>query len=432
MIQLPKRIIRILNTLEEKGYSAYCVGGSVRDSLLGFTPVDFDIATSAEPPELCAVFQGYRIIETGIRHGTVTVVAEGLPVEITTYRIDGEYRDQRHPDAVQFTSRIETDLKRRDFTINAMAYHPKTGLLDPYGGQIDLEKGCLRCVGVPAERFSEDALRILRCLRFSAQLGFYIDPDTKRAMILHCSRLTSISAERVQRELTKTLCGKAAQTTLQENAEILLVVIPELSKRICGQEAGGNPCGGWAQTLRAIGAAPADAQIRLALLLGGDAGALCGEGAVQSALQTASAVLSRLRYPKRLQKTVCDLIRFRGTPLPMKRICIKDLLRMLGEQGFFALLAVIRADLTAQQDQLRLQWLERAQAEARAMLEAGLCLRVKQLAVGGGDLLALGFPAGERIGLALCELLDLVLREQIPNEREVLLAVAGEQLRRER
>ncbi|MBQ4122015.1 MAG: hypothetical protein IJD35_08370, partial [Clostridia bacterium] len=218
----------LLEQLNQNGYEAFVVGGCVRDMLMGITPHDYDITTSATPDEVKRVFENYHVIETGLKHGTVTVMVNGEPVEITTYRIESTYSDSRHPDGVMFTRSLTEDLARRDFTVNAIAYNPTVGIVDPFDGQQDIQKKILRCVGIPHERFSEDALRILRLLRFASVLGFEIEAETADAAFCLKKKLVHVSAERIQVELCKLLCGKGAGKVLVEYCEILSAVIPEL------------------------------------------------------------------------------------------------------------------------------------------------------------------------------------------------------------
>lgn len=442
MIQLPYYVQTALRTLEKNGYSAYCVGGCVRDSLLDKKPQDWDIATSATPLESCGVFADFQTIKTGLQHGTITVILDGHTMEITTFRIDGDYLDSRHPETVSFTTDIEADLARRDFTINAMAYSDKSGIIDPYGGRTDLQRGLLRCVGDAGLRFSEDALRILRCVRFSSQLGFSIDPDTYAAAISACHQLSRISAERIQVELSKTLCGSYAEGVLRENAPILFSVLPELQPmEHCGQEMPYHIYDVWEHTLHALGASSAQLPVRLALLLH-DSGKPAVKtfdhkgqahfyGHAEVSTQIARDILRRLRYPKRLQELVCSLVKHHDHILPFKRMRIKRLLQELGAENFFSLMEVMRGDLSAQHPDLlpvRLPMLSQTIEAARDLLDNNACLSLSQLAINGRDLQDLGCPDGKRMGELLHELLDLVILEQVPNERERLLKIARRRL----
>ena len=226
--QLPPPVIKVINELESCGFSGYIVGGCVRDYLLGKTPMDFDMTTDASPKEVMECFKNHRVIETGIAHGTVTVVLDGLPIEITTHRTESDYSDKRHPDTVTFSKNISDDLSRRDFTMNAMAYHPRHGLIDLYGGAKDIKDKVIRCVGDPNQRLNEDALRILRGLRFASDLGFEIEENTRLAIFDYRELLKLISVERINVELTRLLCGKNAKVVLLNWVAVIGVMIPEL------------------------------------------------------------------------------------------------------------------------------------------------------------------------------------------------------------
>ena len=269
MINLPEQVRRALARLEAAGHEAFVVGGAVRDCVRGAgTGTDWDITTSALPEETETIFSGYRVIEAGMKHGTVTVLLDGEPLEITTYRVDGGYSDHRHPDEVRFTRSLREDLRRRDFTMNAMAYSPRTGVVDPFGGQADLAAGVVRCVGEPDRRFQEDALRILRALRFASALGMGIHPDTARAARDNRGLLTSVAAERVRVELTKLLCGADAERVLLEFPDILSVLLPEIGAMVCFDQH--NPHHDrdvWAHTAAVTAAIPAQPVLRWAALL---------------------------------------------------------------------------------------------------------------------------------------------------------------------
>ena len=268
-IQPPRQVLSLLDRLESAGFEAWVVGGCVRDSLLGKVPFDWDVTTSARPEETAACLEGERLLQTGAAHGTVALIPqEGRPIEITTFRADGTYTDSRHPDSVTFSRRLEDDLSRRDFTINAMAYHPGRGLVDLFGGRRDLEAALLRCVGDPARRFSEDALRILRCLRFASQLEFSIEPATGTALAEARGLLSVISQERVREELTKLLCGPGAASVLREYSQAVFAVLPELaSMKGCAQETPYHCFDVWEHTLHALDHAPRQPDLRWAVLL---------------------------------------------------------------------------------------------------------------------------------------------------------------------
>ena len=229
VIKIPPQVNRAIEILQNNGHSAYVVGGAVRDMLMGKTAHDWDITTSALPEETLESFSEFRTIETGLKHGTVTVIVDGMSLEITTFRIEGGYSDNRHPDKVDFTDRVEDDLSRRDFTVNSIAYSPQKGFADPFDGQTDIEKKIIRCVGNPDKRFGEDALRILRALRFSAVLGFEIEKDTAESIRRNYKLLSNISVERIFVEISKLLCGKDAGKILREFEDVIFFILPEIS-----------------------------------------------------------------------------------------------------------------------------------------------------------------------------------------------------------
>ena len=423
-----------LERLGQAGFEAWFVGGCVRDSLLGQTPGDWDVATSALPEETAACFAGLPQVDAGKKHGTVAVVLSGQLVEITTYRVDGAYSDSRHPDGVAFSPRLEDDLSRRDFTVNAMAWHPRRGLVDPFGGREDLSRRMLRCVGDPRRRFGEDALRVLRCLRFASQLGFSVQRETGRALWEFEGPLLTLSAERVREELTKLLCGEQAPQVLREYSGIIFTLLPELVPMCgCTQETPYHCYTVWEHTLHALGHAPQNATLRWAAFLhdSGKPGAkffspngvahFYGHAGLSE--QLAQGLLARLRFSNKERERVCSLIGAHSQALPLSEKRIKKLLGKQGEEWFFQLLDLMAADNSGKQPDLcppRLALIGEARELARSSLAQGACLTLKSLAVKGDDLLALGYAPGPGLGAALQALLDLVVAGEIPNEKAAL------------
>ena len=437
--------VRALELLERNGFEAWFVGGCVRDFLLGLSPGDWDITTSAQPEEILRCFQGFRCIETGIRHGTVTVLLDDQPVEITTYRSDGAYRDHRHPEEVRFSRQLEDDLSRRDFTVNAMAYHPERGLVDEFGGLHDLKSKNIRCVGDPDRRFTEDALRILRCLRFASRLGFSIEPATACALRRQKELLLEISHERVKLELEKLLIGDHAEEILREYADVLFVVLPELAPmRGCTQERPYHCFDVWEHTLHAVGAVPDEPIVRWAALFHD-----CGKPGVKTlepegtahfyghgkeSARLADICCERLRFSNKEREAICALVARHGEPLPMPEKRVKRLLGQLGEEQLFRLFALMRGDVSAQSPAVmeeRLSYLADCETLAKRLIEEGQCLTLRNLAVNGNDLLALGFSKDRLLGSALSILLDNVLNGTLPNEKEALLEEAKKLLQKE-
>ena len=394
-IRMDEGAAELLDTLHRAGYAAYVVGGCVRDSLLGLTPHDWDLCTSALPQQGMELFGAEKCIPTGLQHGTVTVKQGGGLYEITTFRTEGTYTDGRHPDEVHFVPDVREDLARRDFTINAMAYNAKEGLVDPFGGQADLQSGILRAVGVPHQRFTEDALRILRLYRFAARFGFAIDPPTAQAAQELCAHLDCVSVERIEEELAKLLSAPAPAAYLDE--KILGVVLPELSPEAL---AAAKPV---------VDACPAGEQalpVRLAALL-----LSLGEDGTRRTLR-------RLRCSNACIEETAVLVRevVPGVPVSLN-IYTRKLL------GKYNLCTVRRLAAlgTALQPEHAADFA--ALSELAERLDAdGVCCRVSQLAVNGRDLMAAGVPAGPGIRKVLEALLDGVIREEYPNERQALLA----------
>ena len=424
---------KALALLQAAGYEAWIVGGCVRDALLGLPPKDYDLTTSALPEETQRVFAAYPRIETGLRHGTVTVLLEGEPLEITTYRVDGAYSDARHPDGVTFTRSLRQDAARRDFTINAMAYAPGWGLQDFFGGQADLARGILRAVGAAEKRFREDALRILRALRFASVLDFTLDGETARAARACAPLLAAVSAERVSGELGKLLCGKAAGRVLRDYPDVLGVVLPEISPMVGLDHRNPHHCYDvWTHTTVAVDHVPPELPLRLAMLLHdigkpdtfslGEDGQGHFYGHPRRSVELAEGILSRLRFPRRTRERVLTLVRYHDAVLEESPQRVRRWLNKLGPEVFFDLLAIQGGDAAAQAPAYctRLDHLRRLETLARQVLDQAPCLTVRDLAVGGEDLLALGYR-GPAIGRALRALLDQVLSETVSNEKNALL-----------
>lgn len=444
---LPENISRALDMLESAGHEAWVVGGCVRDSLMGIIPHDYDITTSALPAETEQVFAGYRLIETGLKHGTVTVLADGSPIEITTYRVDGEYRDSRRPERVTFTRNIRDDVSRRDFTMNGIAYNPKQGYFDEFGGADDIKAGVIRCIGKPEKRFREDALRILRGLRFSASLGFEIEENTARAMHDTRELLNKISAERVFSELCGLLTGRNSHRNifrvLTEFRDIAAVIIPEFRE-----------CAGFAQHSRfhcfdvyehCVMSAQKAAEISagsecrlpltLAMLLhdigkpkrftlGEDGeGHFYGHAAVSADI--AEDILRRLKCSNALRERVCTIVRYHDVPLSDTDKSVRRLLRKYGLETVRDICLAHICDDSAKTPECAGRCGEwRAVLSRAKALAPSCCLTLKDLAVDGKALSGLMEPSPE-MGKALKFLLDEVINGNFPNEREFLLKEAA-------
>lgn len=431
---LPDDVKKIIGVLEENGYEAYAVGGCVRDSLLGREPDDWDITTSAKPEAVKALFR--RTVDTGLQHGTVTVLMGHNGYEVTTYRLDGEYEDGRHPKAVAFTDNLLEDLKRRDFTINAMAYSESRGLVDAFDGTGDLKREIIRCVGDARERFGEDALRILRAVRFSAQLGFSMETKTRKAVRKLSANLRLVSAERIQVEMVKLLVSPHPGYLRQAwELGVTAVILPELDAAM--KTLQNNPHHIWnvgEHTLKALEQVRADKVLRLAVLLHDFGKPLVRTtdedgidhfyGHAQAGAGLARDILKRLKFDNdTLSKVVC-LVKYHGTrPEPIEKN-VRRLVNQVGEELYPMLLEVQRADAIAKNPETRdkrLCQLEQIQEIYRGILERGECLGLKDLAVKGGDLIGDGMQPGKEIGRVLKLLLDHVLEEPEHNTKEYLM-----------
>lgn len=437
-MDLPHDAAWLLNRLGQHGYEAYVVGGCVRDALLGATPKDWDLCTSARPEEMQRVFADCRVVETGLRHGTLTVLRSGKPYEITTFRIDGAYSDHRHPDGVTFVRDVVRDLARRDFTVNAMAYHPQTGLVDAFGGRADLARGVIRCVGKPEERFEEDALRILRALRFASSYGFSIDPETDAAIHRLYPTLDQVAPERVRVELQKLLCGRGAGDILRAYPEVITFLLPEL-----------RPCVGfeqrtpyhrwdvWEHTVRAVDKVRPVEALRLAMLLHDSGKPACFElgedgkghffGHAKVSKRLAETALTRLRVDNATRDRVLLLVEKHDLDLSPERPLLTRRLSQLGEENLRDLMEVQRADALAKGTEDENEINARTDA-MRSALDALLlekpCVSLRDLAVHGSDLLSIGYARGPALGQCLNALLEEVISGRAKNDREALLALA--------
>ena len=430
----PQGVLMILNRLEQAGWEAWTVGGCVRDSLLGKKPSDWDICTAAPPSVVQALFgDSCSVIPTGLRHGTVTILTEGLPVEVTTFRTEGAYTDHRRPDEVHFVTDLHADLARRDFTVNAMAWSPLRGLRDDFNGQADLEAGVLRCVGQPLLRFEEDALRMLRALRFCSQYGFILEAKTFQGMTDRKELLKTVAGERVLTELKKLLAGPWAGKALLNSLSIMGTILPELLP-LEGYDQH-NPhhfLTLWEHTCQVVDGCPQEATIRLAALFHDVAKPCCrswdetgaahylGHGPLGA--EMVQSCLQRLKADGETLRQVTILVRCHDNPLPQTRKAMARLLGKLGPELTQKLLALRQADILAhspQTKEAKLPELAQARELMERLLEEQACLTVSQLVVGGRELMAWGIPSGPQLGATLRWLLERVL-EGTPNTPEAL------------
>ena len=448
-IQIPGYVARVLETLRESGAEGWLVGGCVRDALLGRAPHDFDIAVSTPPEETMRLFEGkFYVIPTGLKHGTVTVNADGHDLELTTFRRDGEYADSRHPESVTFVSDIESDLSRRDFTVNAAAWSPDKGLCDPFGAAKDAQSRLIRCVGRPEDRFAEDALRILRALRFASVLDFGIDPDTDRAIRGMYASLSDISKERIRVELMKLICGKGAVGVLLGYKEVVGHLIPEL--RPCMGYDPGNQrhkydvyehCVRTAAGIEipSYGVDKADeANLRLAGLLHDigkpESAVVCGDGKIRyprhesAGAAAAGGVMRRLRFDKASAFSVCRIIaRHDSYPKPNRNSVRRDIAEA-GERLWWQVEALRRADNLAKAEGAYSddsKYFETVESLARDIIRDRECTCPERLRIGGDELLTLGV-SGVVLGDIKRRLYDEAVDGKIPNEPDALLARAKE------
>lgn len=441
VIKIPPQVNTVIEILNSKGHSAYVVGGACRDLIMGKEADDWDVTTSALPEETAAAFSDFRVIETGIKHGTVTVIVDSMSIEITTYRIESGYSDNRHPDSVSFTDRVEDDLSRRDFTVNAIACSPLKGTVDPFGGRSDIEKKLIRCVGDPDKRFDEDALRILRALRFSSVLGFGIDGETAASIKRNYKLLSNVSAERIFVEFSKLLCGKDVKKILTEYSEVIFYILPELEPlKGCAQNHERHIHDVWGHTVAAVDAIRPEARLRFAMLLH-DSGKphvrTTDEKGIdhfyshsKTSKKIADGILSRLKTSNKFRSTVCNLVEYHDfLPDKISRKTYKKYIAKLGAETVRDLFEVREADIRAQNPVFLDEGLEANEIGLNILDEIeteGSCLKISDLDISGKDLAASGIPPSPEMGRLLESLLDEVMGDKLENEKEILLKRAKE------
>ncbi len=436
MINLPKDVANIIHILEEAGHEAYAVGGCVRDSILGREPNDWDITTSALPEQVKELFS--HTIDTGLQHGTVTVMMHHVGYEVTTYRVDGEYEDSRHPKTVTFTRDLVEDLKRRDFTINAMAYNEKDGIVDVFGGIQDLENGVVRAVGDPKERFTEDALRMMRAVRFAAQLGYDIEENTKTAILEMSDTLKKISAERIQVELVKLVVSDHPEhMRLLYETGITKIILPQFDRMMETEQ--NNPHHSYSvgeHTIKAMEQIRADKALRLTMLFH-DMGKpdtkttdedgidhFHGHAAVSQSC--AEKMLKQLKFDNDTIHKVSKLTYWHDYKVHPDKRGVRRALNKIGEPLFLPLLEVKRADALAQSTfkrEEKLDELEKLEKIYEQIKKEGECFQLKDLAVTGQDLITLGMKPGPEVGKMLSKLLDIVIEHPEENQKEKLLLI---------
>lgn len=432
---IPSGAEKILNGLNQNGYEAYLVGGCVRDLLRGVSPHDWDICTSARPEQVEESFAGSHIIETGLKHGTVTIIQNGEGYEVTTYRVDGDYSDGRRPDSVKFVSNLVEDLARRDFTMNAIAMDSDGVIQDPFGGCADIASGTVRCVGDPVQRFQEDGLRVLRALRFASAFGFRIADETSHAIHSCKSMLEHVAAERINTELCKLLLGCGAGETLRSYVGVLAVFWPELMVMVGFEQHNPWHCYDvWEHTVKAVESAPEDTVLRLTMLLHdiGKPGCFTVDengvghfyGHPVKSAELADEMLSRLKFDNSTRRQVVNLVSLHDAELMPRSKIIRRWLNKVGEERFFQLLGVKRADNMAQRQdmvQARILELDAIRDTTKWILAEQQCFTLKDLAVDGRDIIACGIAPGPEVGAALNRLMDKVIDGELTNDRQALL-----------
>lgn len=438
-MEIPGHVALIIDTLEKAGFEAYAVGGCVRDTILGRKPEDWDITTSARPEQVKGLFR--RTVDTGIQHGTVTVLLGKCGYEVTTYRVDGEYEDARHPKEVAFTASLTEDLKRRDFTINAMAYSPKAGIIDEFEGMEDLKKGRIRCVGSAGERFEEDALRILRAVRFSAQLGFVIEEETAAAVRELAGRLSLISMERIRTELDKLLCsGHPEYIKRAYELGITAVILPEFDRIMeTPQRNRYHDLSVGEHTLKVMRHVRADHLLRWTMLLHDfgkpDAKLVDPDGTIhfyghaKISAKLAKDIIRRLKFDNATLDAVTKLVCYHDFPFPISKAGVRKAMNCLGEELFPLLLEVCEADSRGKNSYAQETYLPKLlkiREYYREIEEAGDCVSLKSLAINGRDLIGAGIKPGRELGLILDRCLEAVLECPEKNTKEYLLELAAE------
>lgn len=439
-IVLPKNVKIIIDNLKKNNFEAFIVGGCVRDSIIGLTPHDWDICTNAKPEEIKECFESFNTFDSGIKHGTISIVLDGEVFEVTTYRIDGTYSDNRRPDSVTFTSDITKDLARRDFTINAMAYNEQSGLIDPYGGKNDLHDKIIRCVGNPDFRFKEDALRIIRALRFASVFNFVIDDETSESIHKNADLLKNIAVERISVEFNKLLCGNGAEDILNNYRDVIAVFIPEIKPMFdYNQHTKHHNRDLWRHTTYSVKSVDNNPLLRMSMLLHDIGkpkackrdvdGSYHFKGHPKYSAEMTEAILHRLKYPTDFIETCITLIKYHDVRFSGSKRQLRHVMSAIGDKNVELLLKIQRADIMAQSDYKHKEKLEKLDLACQAYKEILAdkdCFTLKQLEINGNDIKNLGVSEGVKIGKILKMLLSLVIEDKLENEKSALIKKAEE------
>lgn len=436
-IKIPIDVQKLINLLNENGYEAYVVGGAVRDSILNRPVHDWDVCTSATPSEMLKVFRDKKVIETGVKHGTITVVENDMTIEITTYRIDGDYSDNRRPDNVTFTKNLVADLRRRDFTINAMAYNPKTGLIDPFNGMEDIKYEKIRCVGSAEDRFNEDALRILRAIRFAAQLEFVEDPETSREIHQQYKQLENISIERINSEFCKIVSSENFCVELLLYPDVFSLFIPELKDLNDFQQ--NNPYHTYdvfGHTIHAIERCESeDLVVRLAVFFhdfgkphsyqDGEDGIRHFKGHGKVSADITDSIMKRLRFDNETRNNVVELVYYHDATFEIGKKYVKRWLNKIGEKQFRRLLEVRKADIKGQKpdyEKSRIEKVDYIESILDEILQEQECFSLRDLTVNGNDVKkTMNLKEGKDVGYWLNEILRRVIDGELKNSKDDLI-----------
>lgn len=439
-IVLPKNVKLIIDILNKNNFEAFIVGGCVRDSIIRLTPHDWDICTNAKPEEIKKCFEFFNTFDSGIKHGTISIVIDGEVYEVTTYRIDGTYSDNRRPDSVTFTSDIAKDLARRDFTINAMAYNEQCGLIDPYSGRNDLLDKIIRCVGNPDFRFNEDALRIIRALRFASVYDFVIENETSKSICKNADLLKNIAVERISVEFNKLLCGNGAEEILNNYRDVIAVFIPEIKPMFdYSQHTKHHNRDLWRHTTYSVKSIDKMPLLRMSMLLHDigkprackrDEDGTCHfKGHPKYSAEMAEIILRRLKYPTDFIETCVTLIKYHDVRFSGSKRQLRHVMSAIGDKNVELLLKIQRADIMAQSDYKHKEKLEKLDLACEVYEEVLAdkdCFTLKQLKINGNDIKKLGVTEGVKIGKILKMLLSLVIEDKLENKKSALLNKAEE------
>lgn len=439
-IVLPKNVKKIIDILNKNNFEAFIVGGCVRDSIIGLIPHDWDICTNAKPEEIKKCFEFFNTFDSGIKHGTISIVIDSEVYEVTTYRIDGTYSDNRRPDSITFTSDIAKDLARRDFTINAMAYNEKSGLIDPYGGRNDLSDNIIRCVGNPDFRFNEDALRIIRALRFASVYDFVIENETSKSICKNADLLKNIAVERISVEFNKLLCGNGAEEILNNYSDVIAVFIPEIKPMFdYSQHTKHHNRDLWRHTTYSVKSIDNTPVLRMSMFLHDigkpkackrDEDGTCHfKGHPKYSAEMAETILRRLKYPTEFIETCITLIKYHDVRFNGSKRQLRHVMSAIGDKNVELLLKIQRADIMAQSDYKHKEKLEKLNLACqvyREVLADKDCFTLKQLKINGNDIKNLGVTEGVKIGKILKILLSLVIEDKLENKKSALVNKAEE------